>query len=96
MEQDIQSSIKKYLEKEGLYVTKVVLATKNGTSDLICCWNGKYIAFEVKRNEKAAANVEELQKWNVKKIKKAGGMAFIVSSLDEVKTIIKTYNKMKD
>lgn len=92
MEQDIQSSIKKYLEEKGMYVTKVVIATKNGTPDLICCVNGKYLAFEIKRNEKAVKNAEELQKFNVRKIRKAGGEAFIVASLDEVKQII---NRLK-
>lgn len=92
MEQDIQSLIKKFLEQEGCYVTKIVLATKNGTPDLICCVNGKYLALEIKKDNKAVKRAEELQKFNIRKIQKAGGEAFIVATLDEVKQII---NRLK-
>jgi Holliday junction resolvase len=88
MESGIQAKIIKYLESEGVYVRKVTITNRNGTPDLLCCRDGEFIAFEVKKNEKAKKEAGELQIWNQKKIQKAGGKAFIVASLDEVKEII--------
>jgi len=90
LESDIQSKIIKYLESQGAYATKVVVATKNGVPDIICCYQGRYIAFEIKRDSQKVDRAGELQKWNIQQIKKAGGVGFIVCSLEEVRSIIET------
>lgn len=56
-----------------------------GIPDIICCYNGRFVAFEVKA-EKGKTTV--LQEITLRKIRKAGGTAVIVRSVDEVKVII--------
>ena len=82
-EQQIQSKIIKALEARGAYVVKVIAASKKGVPDILCCYLGELIAFEVKRPGKEK-NTTELQKYNIAKIKQAGGRAYVVSSVDDV------------
>lgn len=56
-----------------------------GIPDIIVCYKGRFIAFEVK-NENGKVSV--LQVVIIKKILKAGGIAVVVRSLAEVKDII--------
>ena len=79
LEQGIQSRIIKALSSRGVYVVKVVSASRNGTPDLLCCYKGRFIAIEVKRpGEKPSA----LQTAKLEEIRKAGGIAVWVDSLD--------------
>ncbi len=63
-------------EHGGMYGTA-------GLPDIICCYKGKFIAFEVKN---AGGKVTELQKRTMGQINAAGGAAMLVRSVDEVKT----------
>lgn len=75
-EQQLQSKIIKELEKQGAWVVKVISANKRGTPDLIACLNGKFYAIEVKAPGKLST-VSEIQKYQLKKITEAGGVAII-------------------
>ena len=87
-ESDIVKSIMKYLktvpgcfcwqEHGGMYGTA-------GIPDIICCYHGLFIAFEVKTEK---GKLTKLQEATIRKIKAAKGMAFKVTSVDEVKQII--------
>lgn len=92
-EQDIQRKIIKYLESVGAYVVKVVASNKSGTPDILACYRGIFLAVEVKRPE-TKTNVSELQEYNIKKIKEAGGVAIVSWDLDAVKATIKDINLM--
>ena len=92
-EQDIQRKIIKYLESVGAYVVKVVASNKSGTPDILACYRGIFLAVEVKRPE-TKTNVSELQEYNIKKIKEAGGIAIVSWDLDAVKATIKDINLM--
>lgn len=85
-EQTIQKKIIKHLESIGAYVIKIVVAQRSGIPDLICCYRGKFIAFEVKSK---TGKVSALQSYNIQKIKEQDGHAFVVRSVEEVKDIIK-------
>ena len=88
-EKTITNQILKYLkslpecfafkEHGGLYGT-------SGIPDIIVCYKGKFLAFEVK-TEKGI--LSKLQEMTIAKIQKANGMAFKVTSLEEVKEILK-------
>lgn len=88
-EKTITNQILKYLkdlpecyafkEHGGLYGT-------SGIPDIICCYKGRFVAFEVK-NEKG--KLSKLQEITIEKIRKASGVAFKVTSLEEVKEILK-------
>lgn len=81
----IQTKIIKYLESLGWYVVKIVVASKSGVPDLLCCSpNGFFWAFEVKAKTKPS----KLQEYNIQEIQKRNGSAFVVYSLQEVKDII--------
>ena len=86
-EQDIQRKIIKYLESVGAYVVKVVASNKSGTPDILACYRGIFLAIEVKRPE-TKTNVSELQEYNIKKIKEAGGIAIVSWDLDAVKAVV--------
>lgn len=90
-EQDIQRKIIKYLESVGAYVVKVVASNKSGTPDILACYRGIFLAIEVKRPE-TKTNVSELQEYNIKKIKEAGGVAIVSWDLDVVKATINDIN----
>lgn len=90
-EQDIQRKIIKYLESVGAYVVKVVASNKSGTPDILACYRGIFLAIEVKRPE-TKTNVSELQEYNIKKIKEAGGVAIVSWDLDAVKATVENIN----
>lgn len=88
LEREIVAKIQKYLketpnvfffkEHGGQYGTA-------GIPDLICCYKGKFIAFEVKTDTGKAT---VLQRLTIRQIQNAGGYACIVRSVDDVKKII--------
>ena len=90
-EQTIQRAIIKYL-KTISYVVKIISATKAGVLDVIVCYKGRFIAFEVKTPNKKN-NVSDLQEHNINEIIKNGGLAFVVWELNQVKEIIKGLEK---
>jgi Holliday junction resolvase len=85
MEAKIQAKIIKFLRSIGVYVIKTIASGKAGIPDVICCYNGSFVAFEVKAEN---GRVSDLQEYNINQIKSSGGSAFVVRSVDEVKQII--------
>ena len=87
-ENDIVKAILKYLktvphcfswkEHGGMYGTA-------GIPDIICCYHGRFIAFEVKTPK---GKTTALQDATIKKIISCGGQAYVVRSVDEVKNIL--------
>ena len=87
-ESDIVKAILKYLktvpncfswkEHGGMYGTA-------GIPDIICCYCGRFIAFEVKT---ATGKLTKLQEATIRRIKEARGQAFKVTSVEEVKQIL--------
>lgn len=90
LESSIQAKIIKYLNGiPGVFCYKASDKFIAGIPDIICCIFGRFVAFEVKRPGSMASNTHrKLQGYIRGKIQKAGGRAYEVSSLDEVKTIV--------
>jgi len=87
-EQDLVNKIKRYLQsKENLFYWKEHGGQYGtaGIPDIIVCYKGKFIAFECK---KPGGKPTILQKITLVKIERAGGIARIVTDLDQVKEII--------
>lgn len=92
LEKDIVNSIMRYLktvpmlfswkEHGGMYGTA-------GLPDIICCYRGRFVAFEVKV---PGNSLTKLQETTLTKIKDAKGEAFKVTSLQEVKDIIQNFD----
>jgi len=91
LEKDIVAAIMRWLktvprcfawkEHGGLYGTA-------GVPDVICCLDGRFFAFEVKTPE---GMLTKLQEHTIQRIKDAGGHAFVVRSVDDVKAILWAY-----
>lgn len=81
----IQNKIIKYLKSIGAYTIKTISTNRNGTPDILCCLNGKFIALEVKTNKGITS---ALQEHHIKEIKNCGGIAAVVRSVDDVKECI--------
>ena len=87
-EADIVKAIMKFLktlpncfawkEHGGMYGTA-------GIPDIIACIDGKFYGFEVKTD---IGKPTKLQEFTIRKINKAGGIAVVVRSVDEVKSIL--------
>ena len=56
-----------------------------GIPDIICCYNGKFVAFEVKTPR---GKLSKLQEIIIQKIKNANGIAYKVTNLEDVKEIL--------
>lgn len=87
-ESQIQNKIIKYLNGIGAYSIKTIVTNRNGSPDLICCFKGRYVALEVKAEK---GTVSQLQEHNIKLIKKSGGVAAVVRSVEDVKKILENF-----
>ncbi len=61
-----------------------------GIPDIICCYKGRFIAFEVKVGKNSPTVLQAL---TIKQILKAGGYALVVRCVDDVKTVISAFEK---
>ena len=88
LERDLQPEIIEYLEKMGAYVLKTHVSSfqKQGEPDITCCYLGRYIAFELKRDEKEKA--KKLQEYKMKCIRRAGGIAMRVDNIKQVEEVL--------
>jgi penicillin-binding protein-related factor A (putative recombinase) len=87
-ESDVQKAIIKWLKSEDAWIIKVIVANERGCPDLICCYNGLFVAIEVKSPKFIKDPLKAASAWqkrHLAKIKKAKGIALCVASLDEVK-----------
>jgi hypothetical protein len=89
LEKEITNSILRYLktvpncfcfkEHGGMYGTA-------GVPDILACIDGRFYAFEVKTEK---GKLTKLQETMINKILAAGGRAFTVRSVDEVRAVLK-------
>ena len=89
LEKDITNKILKYLRSlDKCYCFKEHGGSYGsvGIPDIICCYNGRFVAFEVKT---AKGRTTVLQDINIRDIHTACGIAVVVRSLDEVKSVLK-------
>lgn len=87
----VQTKIIKWLQSQGWYVIKVIVASRNGVPDIIACDPaGNFWAFEVKFGSNKAS---PLQLHNIQEIERCNGRAFVVYSLDQVKAIVQRLAK---
>ena len=86
-EADIQRLIQNYITKEypGSFSFKVHGNgfQKAGIPDLVCCINGRFIGIEVKQPGKEA-ELTKLQSLRIEQIRKAGGVGFMATSVEDV------------
>ena len=87
-EKNIQNSVLKFLKGlENTYAVKfhANMYTQRGVPDILCCINSQFVAFEIKKKD---GKLSDLQRLNIDRIQNAGGKAYVVRSLKEVKDIL--------
>jgi hypothetical protein len=92
LEKDITAVILRHLKTVPgcfAYKTHGGMYGTAGLPDVVCCLNGRFVAFEIKQ---PGGRLTKLQEITIAKIKAAGGEAFKVTSVGEVKEILKTLN----
>lgn len=96
LEQSVQKAILAKLRKFGGLWIKVHDIVTKGLPDIIGCYNGKFIAIEVKRKgEKPTA----LQGYVLSKVKEAGGLAYCFDESKHADSLIqelKMYDSIPD
>jgi Holliday junction resolvase len=92
LESKIQSKILKELKALNIYAHKNITTNKKGIPDIIVCYNGLYLALEVKR---PGGKPTELQMYNIEQIRKSGGVAEIVYSWEDVTKILRSMTNEK-
>jgi Holliday junction resolvase len=93
-ESGLQTSVLKYLKERGHYAVNVPgNAFAQGLPDIMACVCGKFVGLEIKS---ADGSLRPLQKVNIKNIRRAGGIAEVVRSLDRAKEIIETIESGKE
>ena len=83
LESEITATIREMLERLNARTIKICGGPyqENGIADLLVCLDGKFIAIEVKR---PGCKPTPLQIKFLDEIRRAGGIAFIASSLEDV------------
>ena len=76
-EKNFETRVKRFLDSEGCWHVKFFANqfTKAGIPDLLVCCHGKFIGVELKG---AAGRPSPLQLHHVRKIREAGGWAFVM------------------
>jgi len=87
-EQQLQKKILDYLDSLGAWTVKTISVNKRGVPDILCCYDGQFYGIEVKRPGKLST-LTEIQKYQIRMIVGAGGVAIAADSLETVKEIIK-------
>lgn len=87
-EKSIVDKITAYLRLKGAYVVKQHGSQygRAGVPDLLVCYQGRFYGFEVKKP--IGGVVSKLQRIEIDRIKESGGVACVVTSVEEVKGII--------
>ena len=76
-EKTFENKIKKFLDEQGAWHVKFFANsfTNVGIPDILACINGYFVGIEVKAQN---GKPSELQLYNIKKIREAGGFAIVL------------------
>lgn len=81
-EKAFENQVKKFLKDKGCYFVKYWgggTFTKAGIPDILGCCNGRFLGIELKADN---GKPSELQLYNIRKIKEAGGIGLILYPKD--------------
>jgi len=78
LEKTLQRKVLTSLKKnKNVYSFKTIASNDRGVLDIICCWNGRFVAIEVKAE---TGKLTVLQALTIEDIQKKGGAAYMVNS----------------
>jgi hypothetical protein len=82
----IKEECRQWLREQGAYVfSPVQMGYGASTLDDLVCWRGLFVGIEYKIKGKSPT---VRQDWTIRKMRKAGGIAFVVHNLEELKWMI--------
>ena len=86
-ETELKNKIMRYLKRAypGIWAYKTCDKFTSGIPDIIGCMNGKLFALELKSKEGRAT---KLQEYTIRRIRRAGGLASVCYSLEDVKDLL--------
>jgi Holliday junction resolvase len=96
LEKDIVNAIMKHLKSYPACFAWKTHGGSYGTAgipDIIACINGRFVALEVKQS---TAKLTKLQEITIQRIRDAKGKAYKVTSVEDVKNILKTLEGYPD
>lgn len=89
LERTVVLKILKTLRSRGAFAEKVHGdVSQPALLDIVACYRGRFICLEVKRDAKSEATPR--QKHIIRQVQDAGGVAYKVSSVEEVERILNT------
>lgn len=94
-EKNFENKIKAELKNRGAWFVKYWGGgefTKAGVPDILCCYKGRFIGIEVKASK---GKLSELQRYNLKKIDEADGVALCLfpQDFEEFKVLLNLIDK---
>jgi len=93
LEGDLQKECLRWVKSlPEVWVLKVVgSATQaSGVPDILMCVNGHFVAVELKRPD-GKGRVSDIQKAQIERIQRAGGVAVVVDSFEKFKEVVNVY-----
>lgn len=91
-EKRIENSIKEWLETNNWFFLKVQGGANNpsaGVPDVLACVKGTFVGIEVKT---PTGVTSKLQLYQIDRINKSGGVAVVVTSLEQLRMELKNRN----
>ena len=88
-EKRIENSIKHWLETNNCWLIKVQGGSNNpstGVPDILACYKGRFIGIEVKT---PTGRLTKIQQYHIDQINKSGGIAFVATSIEDVRVELK-------
>lgn len=91
-ESKLQSEILKYLRILGprCWAIRAAVCNERGVPDILCCYKGQFVGFEVKADKGRLSKAQRLQN---ERIRLAGGRAVVVRSLLDVAAVLEHVDK---
>jgi hypothetical protein len=85
----VKEAVKKRLKELGIWHFSPVSngMGRHGIPDLICCWNGRFLAIETKAKGKRA-NTSALQDIELTAINSAGGIAVVIDDVEQLDGVL--------
>jgi penicillin-binding protein-related factor A (putative recombinase) len=82
LESAFQKKVIAYIESRGAYKIKIHVSSyqTEGEPDVICCYKGRFCAFELKQGSK----LSDLQRIKLELIRKSGGVAMEVKDINQI------------
>ena len=91
-EAKIQARILKYLRSLGrvCWAVKAAVCNERGVPDILCCYRGRFVGFEVKTETGRISGPQCIQN---ERIRRACGRAVVVHGIDDVQAVLEHIDK---